>query len=347
MLKIKALCSDNIVDVDSLIGLFEDVYGENFPAQRVYNRQFWTNHIGSRFISIGAYVGSQIVGHLALQSDRDNPGVVQVSMPAFRPEFFENHRFFSNEFRTLLDKLQQKQNWKCLYTFCFTDNQQLEFLARDILRTSETAILPDYLPGLSTKDLLSIDITNKTDVITSFRVFTNTGSDDERVLFAPEEFQAICKNLYTNLGLKRIFAASSKKLSKKILGLPSDQRSLTVQHYKGINVRHFFCNPSLLGDLRKIDEICKEEVRKSDYFFINLSDPRCPEICEILSRNGFAFSGCLPMLKGNDHIIYYRSPSMEIKLQSFNSDISRKLAASIHLQLNSAESTDSIRELIA
>jgi hypothetical protein len=332
MLKIKALCCDNNLEIDSLISLFKDVYGDNFPAQRVYNRQFWSSHIGKRFVSIGAFSGDQLVGHLALQPERDSAGVVQVSMPAFSPEFFENHRFFSNLFRNLLEDLQKRQNWKCLYTFCFTSNVQIEMLAREILQTQETAILPDYLPGLSTRDLLSIDITNKVDVVTSFRVF-EACQDFEKMLFAPKEHMQMCKNIFNSLGLARNFSNSQNSDTSRLFGLPENQRALTCQHYKGINVRHFFCNPSLLGNFSKIKSICLEEIRQSDYFFVNMADPLCPELCEILGQNGFAFSGCLPILKGSDYIIYYRSPSMEIKTVTFTSDFSKRLATHIKLHL--------------
>ena len=51
-IRIKAATPDNEVEIRNIIKLFTAEYGQHFPEQGVYDMQFWSRRIGTRFFSL-------------------------------------------------------------------------------------------------------------------------------------------------------------------------------------------------------------------------------------------------------------------------------------------------------
>jgi hypothetical protein len=338
---------DNQRQIECIVNLFKDAYGDNFPRKAVYDTRFWSQHIGRRFTSILIFLNDEAVGHIALQRDSANSRHMELALPAFQNNFMHAAEEISNFISDLCERTARRQDWEMLYCFIYRDCKSLHYIANASLELHETLICPEYLKSSLNDGVLqkaqnsNEQSASSQHVLIGLRYFQQTNQqpnnnkdsllkidksaiNTETILYMPKRHRKICEYLYQPLGIRRVFSHKSNSALEE--ALPAEGRAVEANYYARVGVLNTFLTPSLLASSnKKLQDLLKQDVR-AHYIFVNMLDSKCPETCEILENNGFRFCGVFPLLRGKESIVYFKDHGSNLGIASLSSTRAKVLA---------------------
>lgn len=334
-LLIRTINPDNKVEIRDLVHLFRRVYGKSFPISSVYDEAFWSSHVGIRFNSLVAIHEGRIVGHCAIYPEKGVPNIVQLNYMLCDPMYRHLLPGLCRETWQIISKQSIRQNWNMIYNFTFGSSPFTQLLQNKVLNGHEVALMPAYLPnskmrprGLRIKKGAATE-NDRGHVLISQRTFS-PNKLTSRTIYAPKSHRDIIRYLYAPLNLPRVFDYSNSiaKLEKAVY---ADFPAVDMQSFTTTKVRHVYIQPSLVNmpskTVSEIEDSCPDP-SAALYLFINLSDPRCPDFCDMIENRGYKFCGVLPVLQGRDSIIFWRENqnSDYFNIDNFYSESARVLA---------------------
>jgi hypothetical protein len=325
--EIKAINGDNEVQINQLVKLFERVYGDTFPIKSVYDAQFWKTHIGSRFVSLGAFREGQLIAHLAACPDNDNPRHIQMCFPICSPAHCHLVASLGSSAWKFFQRQAVRQDWEMIYYFVLGNVPDMQLLADRVFCSSEVAFCPEYFPatnlrprGVRESQLFASG--ERSHIAITQRVLRPQGKS--KSLHVPDRHREMVQHLYHPLKLKREFLSSSQVVE---FTFPADAEGFERNYFRETGVEHIFVQPGLASSNTPQSTFSRPGV-DTCYMFVNMEDPTCPEFCDRIEAAGYRFCGVLPLVKNRDSIIFYRGKGLSIgKEEMFFSPRSRMLAS--------------------
>ena len=309
-IKFKALNPDDDSEVSQVVELFRRSHGESFPLAPVYDRKFWKIHAGVRFTSLVAMHERQMVAHLAIRPDRDDPSHVQIYLPLCDLELISLSQQIHGEMLSIIERQGQRQGWRMLYSLVVEDMPQMHAFANQVLQGKEVAIWPQCLPPKPGHD----DQMRRHVMVMQRMLQQNpqhTTGESPDFLFVPEAHQAICEWLYNSLGLTRVFLTHSQAhaggrlpSSHRLSALSADRRAVETRTYRQTGVTLSCVEPGLLNCFTRVFDKFRTHSTQRHFVSVNMRDDKAPGFCEALEERGYSFCGVLPMHRGKESIIY-------------------------------------------
>ena len=295
-LSVKPVNPDNISQVRRVVQLFSKKYGDLFPHRSVYNEQFWTTHIQSRFCSLGIYDGKKMIGHVAVQPDPGNPGTIQILYPVFDTPSQDDFISAALALKENLERMSERQEWQAIYFFCSANDQELQRLAVQFFGTTPVAIIPDYFEARGERN--------------GAIVFAKSCQPSTGAFYHPTRWNNIVHPIANSLNLE-LLPLQSEDSSL----LSADWSPLERQLYRNMRVSFNFVCPSLLNDYTDALRVSEDQLAYSNYFLVELRDQKCEEFCSYLEDRSFTFCGVLPLLRGR-YSAFYTSSTFSDQLKS-------------------------------
>lgn len=323
---LKAASPDNDAQVKRIVELFKRAYGEDFPIRQVYQPSFWKSRVGTRFTSFVAERNGEVIVHLAACRDRANPGHVQLCMPAVDPRDEKLSMDAARSLWELVERQAARQGWTMMYKFLLGNMSHLHQLLSTVFGFSEVAVYPGYCPPLScvkkgerAKRKTAPQITPPVLIMQkSFRRPQETAS-----VFVPAHHAHVCKALFDSLGLARTI----RDIGPLDVTYTSNGReAVQLQSLRHRGVCHAFVQPSLLTSFNEAFSALPDKRFGDFVFFVNMADPKAPDFCTVLERKKFSFCGVLPLINGQDSLVYASRRAGLLKDDTFTAPRARALA---------------------
>lgn len=302
-IKVRAISSDNLVDIGLVMRLFKKTFANCYPIQGVYDPQFWQSHIGTRFVSLVGSVGNDVVWHAALHPDKDNPSNMQLAYMVADTERPEVLGPVLEMAWKIINNQALRNNWGLLYHFISATSLPMQALSNQTLGSVEMALCPGYLGCAATPD-------KRSSVLVAQNIF-NSENLPEKTLYAPKHHLDVVSYLYSSLGLARDFEAAPKVVRP----IRANLDGLELRYFNLTEVCHATLLPSKLSNYKSLLTELSSHPSKALYLFVDLADPMCPEVCNYIEDAKFRFCGVLPLIQGRDQLIYWR-PQAGFKLES-------------------------------
>ncbi|MGI6523950.1 MAG: hypothetical protein ACOX2O_01445 [Bdellovibrionota bacterium] len=330
--RIKAGNPDNEIEIRNIIKLFTAEYGQSFPEQGVYDMQFWSRRISTRFSSILALMNNKIIAHLAIQPDRKLSNSVQVTFPAVDPQHLYLIDQLAEVAWQMVKKQAERHRWSSVYALLMSKERRYQQVASDTFGLLETAIFPHYFRAAPQ----SKDITKRRNAIFAQKILSPQSQipSETETLYVPQKHLEACKYLYNGSGLKRSF----QSVAGEYFAVPTDIRACEARRYYGQGFSHVYITPSLLTNFNVISDYLSPSV--PNLFFVSMKDPSCPDFCQYLEDHGLSFCGVLPLLRNRECIVYTQITDWDLESADCFSERSKYLVQYISETLP----TDSISD---
>ncbi len=322
-INLRATNPDNVFDIRGIIDLFNITYGSTFPNHEVYLEDFWKERIGNRFISIVAERNSKIIGHITCCPHKDDPQNIQIIMPVVIP--CNEEQDILNMMWELVENLAKKKSWKMAYKFITSYPERMENTISMIGNFFDSAIYPGHKDNkLSECNRNEIRTQTEFPVLYSQHTFDSKLFKEE-IFYAPKAYEDIIKDFYLGLQIPRKLGNNK---NKKISKIYSDIKPVEIKSYKHAGLCRAYITPSLLSSFNE-DALSYDTNRFQDaLYYVNLLDPKCPELCEFIESLGYSFCGIIPLIDNSDYIIYSRNVN-NLKEFHFTKEASENLRALI------------------
>lgn len=327
----KAVSPDNHREVIQIPELFRKVYGDTFPVTKVYSSQFWLTHIGNRFINLVAQREGKIIGHVAIEPQAGEPQtgerrVAQVGFALCDPKYRAYLPEMTQKASELISRVAVRQNWRMIYCYHYGDVPDVGGFFHGVLRCVDVAICPSYFPesdlrlrGMRTRR--KNDPSGRSNLLITQRVLSD--DTDSIELYVPKQHLEICKYLYAPLTLSRTFAAKAGSAPSFV---SADSAAVESRIFSRIEVAHYFVKPSLFEKGHYALDAFDSPKMKSVFLFVDMRDPQTPVFCERAEEKGYNFCGILPLQRGQESIIYYKSDQAIVETQTYDSERAQILA---------------------
>lgn len=284
-LGIRAISPDNSRDIQAIIGLLNS-RGESAPADQFQRESYWRNHIGSRFISLGAFDGQDLVGHVAIAKSKHSPAY-QVLLGVIEQNANHNRDAIAKRMHDEVRQCAAKAGVQNLYFVeSPTDLSPSHFGSADF-----GALPVAALPSLATEE----NIFPRT---VSIVPLAQTRSI--RQVFIPRSLSQTGMLLYEQLGLAReVNQCRPEALTQH--SYSADRPALSARYFSNCATLEIRVDCGLLG---RSSEAIVERVQRSSaqraLCFINLEHPHAESVIEDLMLKGFQWEGILPEYFGYD-----------------------------------------------
>jgi len=292
MIEINAINPDNKVEINQLVDLFKSTYSNSYPIKNVYDPVYWHNHIGSRFFSLVAKIDDQIVFHVGVCPDTDDPKRVRLVFPCCKPEIEQNINLHEM-FLTKLLKIAAKQSWSQWYYFLMDCHPQMSHSLFSILGGHVVSLLPDYF---ETNPILERSF-GHVNLIQKNLILSKPQSSDIFLTVAHAKFAT---TFFSKLDLARHI--QTEPMSN--LTIKAEGRSMQSLHYKDTNISHVMIEPSIVVSERSLIQQLSKILGRSHYVFLNILDPMAITVAEYLERAGYILTGFIPNILGRDSATY-------------------------------------------
>lgn len=319
-IRIKAATPDNEVEIRNIIKLFTAEYGQHFPEQGVYDMQFWSRRIGTRFFSLLAMAQNKVIAHIAVQADRAPSQGAQICFPAFDPD----HLYLVDQLAEgawgVITKQAQRHKWHSIYGLLISHERRYQQVASDTFGLLETAIFPHYFhAGVYASKKINIPNHN---AIFAQKILAPQSplSLNKETIYVPKAHLDICKYIYSGMGLARNFTSQEGDY----FAVPTDIRACSTHRYPGQGFSHIQVTPSLLSEFDSTLPYIDTNV--SNLFFVNSHDPLCPSYCEFLEDHGLTFCGAMPLIRNQESLVYTRINNWDLDPASCFSERAKFLA---------------------
>lgn len=292
---------DNFLEIEKITELFHEVHKEKFPRTGVYNDKFWNRHLNRDLKSILIFGNDKLLGHIALKADTTNKKHLELTLPAFSSKLMPYKEKVAEIIKGLISKNAKTQSWELVYCFLFNECKNWHEISENALGMHEVALCPDYI------DAKEKEGEQNQDVVISVKCFSKNEISGTMPInvHIPKKHLEISKALYEPLNLNRKFKSNST--SKIGAALHAEGRAIESNYFSKASVSHTFINPSMLNDDTNTLSKLNQHPANSNYIFVNLFDSKAPSFCDRLEEYDFKFCGVLPLFKGRDSIVYFRS----------------------------------------
>jgi len=327
--KIKALGPDNSSQIRELPRLFAAAWGQTFPSSGVYRESFWRGHIGRRFTSVAATVNGRIAAHIALRPVPGSPGDIELCLPACAPEDRALLPDFMDAAWEMIRRQGQRQAWRSIFSCGFESVHPLDQTISRMFHGREIALLPGLLPTAAGRirgfrmpraSRLARE-SSRGHAVLSFRALT-PHDDVPLDLYVPEQHLEVCRLLYGPLGLPRRFWSAPP--AEHTAGLNADRRGIERSWYRSSGVRMSLVAPSLVSPREDLEGRCFDG-QQASFLLVDMRDPACPEFADSLETRGYRFCGVVPLLYGQESLIYCKETEQFADRGGFTSPRSRMI----------------------
>lgn len=315
---------DNLVEIGNITELFREVHADNFPRTGVYSHKFWNRHLNRDLKSILIYGNDELLGHIALKAGINNKKHFELTLPAFSSRLMSQKQEVATIIRNIISKNAKKQAWELVYCFLFNECKNWHEISENALGMHEVVLCPNYIDDKNSNGK------ENQDVIIAVKCFSRdevSGTMPTNI-HIPAKHKEISKALYKPLNLNRKF--KGKTTSKIGAALHAEGRAIESNYFSKASVAHTFVNPSMLHDDTMTLGKLNGHPANSNYIFVNLFDAKTPEFCDKLEGLNFKFCGILPLFKGRDSVVYFRSQSNEAKDKKMPSERTKNIAKYIN-----------------
>ncbi len=342
-LQLRALNIDNHVDAVRLVNLFQSHYLTDHPFKRVYQTDFWSTSMQTRFdyhgiVSMVAVKGEEFVAHLAYDCNPAS-GAVQLLLPAVHPSHRTRIFPLIRSFWRRLEQTAQRQNWRMVFTYNLTSQPLLQLLAAKCFHCETAALLP--CPACCREaDSANGDTFRCSSVLVMCNVLQHNAAS-RQVLYPPEKHAAIIKEILDSLQLPRsfgrddgenqLYAHDQLDLFPDHMTAEKPAKLFGVQTLKSLGIYMVQINPEGLAEPEKawelIDRLGHAPKTKNKTLVVRVAmdDSRCPLFCRDLEERGFRFCGVFPMIDGHDYVAYSQFDNARIKRLTLYTERSKSL----------------------
>lgn len=309
----KAASPDNKFEMQSIVELFEAVYGDTFPLSSVYNMQYWQQHIGKRFTSILVYQGRKLVGHLAAQPEGSDGKMVQILFPLCHPSLRDDCDQILETAWAMFEKQACRQQWQGIYYFAIAHAPEMVQFGERVLKVKSIAFCPAYFPALGVAQSRANNslLSERADIIVGQRFFTPE-HEKQRSIYVGKDHVDLVSKLYRAINLPRDIKTAANRDKLSSYPLPADRSAIETRFYAKSGILHAYIEPSLLTSE---SELAKDFLRPhsdSTFIFVKAYDPRALEVAEWLEANEYEFSGILPFVHDRESLLFSHTNSESI-----------------------------------
>lgn len=290
---IKAVNPDNDKELRSLARLFSAVYNNNSSSNctKYFEADFWRQHAGSSFVSLAAFSGDSLIGHLGLVKSKSIAGCMELILPAFDVATLNDMYQIAESGFVTLQRLAMRQKWESLCSI--PDAQSVEYLPilTDVLGFNEIALLP------ATSEKQSSSCTS-----VWFKRMRPTKIENKKI-YIPERIEQSVRALLSDIGIEgRVYCTHDSKSSRPNL-IAGKRLQLCTSDIVLESI-------SVLSNDTPIDTTTAP-TRDPGFSCINASQPDAIRITEAMLAKKSLFCGFIPDYAGADHIITMNFPLSE------------------------------------
>ena len=290
---IKAVNPDNDKELRSLARLFAAVYASNSSSSctKYFEADFWRQHAGTSFVSLAAFAGDSLIGHLGLVRSRSISGCMELILPAFDVATLNDMYQIAESGFVTLQRLALRQKWESLCSIPHAESVEYLPILTDVLGFNEIALLP------STTEKQSSSCTSLW-----FKRMQPAKKDNKKI-YIPERIEQSVRALLTDVGIEgRVFCTHESRSSRPNL-------------FSGKRLQ--LCTSDIV--LESVSALSSDTVIDSStapsnnpgFYCINASQPDAIRITEALLAKKALFCGFIPDYSGADHIITMNFPLSE------------------------------------
>jgi hypothetical protein len=319
-ISLRAANPDNRREVEAIIKLFKQVYGDQYPFQAVYQPAYWTSRGGGRFRSLVAYSADELVGHLAMRPYSGNQKLMELCLFAYDGSQIGSVDEMMQEAKEVLHRQAKRQDWELVYCYSFSSLPILQRIATEGLGFKEVALCPAMARCQ--------DGTRPAVIISQAKVNSKDAAIKTEKLYPPYWHKESIEGSFGSLGYAHEFLFSAAGNFGEAVSVDVKLEQVAIP---GTEV--YFVTPSEeLNSIGMSDFIAKHSSNSSNQFvFLDVRSPLCPAVALQLERAGFRYSGILPLMRGSDSIVYARIPSTSLCLKTLESADAKALG---HYYLN-------------
>lgn len=266
--------------VETVIEIFRDVYGGDYPLPAVYDRDFWiTRNETNELFTYVATKGERVLGLVSFYRSAPYPGLYEFGRLAVRPE----HRKAGLGHQLLARALEQFSKepvasgafgeMDCRWKVSQNMIHQLSF--------QDTALAVDFFPGRTSAVLAYFDMRDRA----------------HKVHLAPrwKELLVFC---YEDLGLRREFVHQGQALRGR--------SEFRVSYAERLQVAHLDCSEPGEDFGQRLAEVEFPEAQVYQ-LRLNLEDPRSIAAAEAAFQQGYRCCGLLPRWFDGDGLLLQRN----------------------------------------
>jgi len=321
---VRALNPDNHQDADKLIELFTQNFGKSHPFQHVYNPNFWLRAVDDteededdqfNITSIIAEEGGRFIAHLALRRDAMYPDRVEILLPAVHPAFRKHMFRITRVLWSVISNLAHKQQWRVAYHFSSVLHPACQLMSVKCFKSIEVALISTCRESQQTDRTQICRPERRASALMFYNVF-DPESLAAVTIYPPAQHLSSINNTYAALKLRRTYSADGnsnetqrEKRTQVITArrgkIQTEPQFESERIFQGLHfvtlpgdfVQHPVSLPPYLHDLRQSTE-------GKPVLAIALDTPTCPVLCELLERQGFRYTGIMPLVGARDYILY-------------------------------------------
>ncbi|MCB0318823.1 MAG: hypothetical protein KDD56_08705 [Bdellovibrionales bacterium] len=313
MFTIKALSPDNDGEIRKLISLYKSVYKDSYPINQVYELDFWKTHIGTKLISVGVFLGKEIVAHFAIKNDLQSFNLKRLCLLAESSLSDTERSTLTTLLKDFLYKFCKKNQIKALYSFSYANHWIQSSIDLGHLGGTDCLLCPRYLPETHTK------------------AFINSAEPGERIsvlisALIPSERQVPSVYISQIGDHQRIAEKTFKSMSYKLLkeNKPEQDDASTSSFSSYINekigVSHYYIKPSKVADQNRVIKNILSDSNFGQLVFVDVQDEGTPEFCHFLEEHDFKICGFSPQHNQMDAIVFFKDLEKDFpSLSLFNS----------------------------
>ncbi|MBN8550943.1 MAG: hypothetical protein J0M12_16640 [Deltaproteobacteria bacterium] len=327
-IKIKACSPDNGVALTQLVSVFRDSYGDQFPFPAVYDVEYWSRNIGSRFISVVAARKNHIQAHIAARPEPENENVVQLCFPACSEALMGQAIDITSRAWSLLESIAQRQKWSSVYYASFSDIELMQRIGVESFGTSTSMLLPEYIPLQNPRcakaGRKSSREGGRSHIVVGQRILDQSSASDAP-LYIPERHKEISSFLLKTLGVKNLSTRMHEAAKKEASPVPADSEALQSRIFNW-GAANYVVRPTMLSSFQQSLFEIRRAANSRSVIFVDARDSRCPEYAEFLEQNGFMYSGIAPALFSTESIVYSQTSDVVLDSDSFVCPVAKELA---------------------
>ncbi len=277
--------------------LFYRAYGYSYANDCIYYpEKFAQLHKEGLIVSVVADVeGHGIAGHVALTKENLKDEIAEAGKAAVHPEF-RGYGFFNTMIDALIEE-GRKMGLSGIYGEAVTNH---EYTQKAELKAGfgRCGFALGMLPANMSFKAIHAQLPQRESVAYAFLPLSDRS---DIVIYPPPQHRAFIEKIYTNIGVRRNFAAGEEGCGPEAPTSSIKTSVIPTHGFAAIEVHSY--GKDAVSQIRNILKELKikkvEEVR----LFLNLGNPLTPRFCRAFEDLGFFIAGLLPYAPVGDALI--------------------------------------------